>query len=376
MQPTPQVNTMSLKRCNADLIGAFTIKLNLRKIFIVWLVLISSIANLAQAKPNGYNTISVSFDYGRFAQSPYSSDVWHEYGTDKEKPRHVFQVINRDEWSIYLYDRNRKMDLQIDMHRMWISFGGQGPKKVDLYKIDYADSKKPITFGNSTIKRGDTGEDVRLIQRQLNIMADGVFGYSTELAVRNLQALNGLTPDGLVGKKTQLVLLRGRNVNSTTERNLNATPQPPASKVPKQHQFWVEESGGNVPKGTYATGEEGYGPLLYSCRAQFEGGLHPGKVRPKLGGCHIPYGGKEIIINYYEVLVASPVWVPGVGDKMEPRAIKTGKEAYGPALYSCRAKFERGTQPGKIRPGFGGCMVPYGGKEMLVKTYEVLHDFY
>ena len=158
MQPTPQVNTMSLKRCNADLIGAFTIKLNLRKIFIVWLVLISSIANLAQAKPNGYNTISVSFDYGRFAQSPYSSDVWHEYGTDKEKPRHVFQVINRDEWSIYLYDRNRKMDLQIDMHRMWISFGGQGSKKVDLYKIDYADSKKPITFGNSTIERGDTGE--------------------------------------------------------------------------------------------------------------------------------------------------------------------------------------------------------------------------
>ena len=376
MRPMPQVNTMSLKRCNADLIGAFTIKLNLRKIFIVWLVLISSIANLAQAKPNGYNTISVSFDYGRFAQSQYSSDVWHEYGTDKEKPRYVFQVINRDEWSIYLYDRNRKMDLQIDMHRMWVSFGGQGPKKVDLYKIVYADSNKPITFGNSTIKRGDTGEDVRLIQRQLNIMADGVFGYSTELAVRNLQALNGLTPDGLVGKKTQLVLLRGRSVNSTTERNLNATPQPPASKVPKQHQFWVEESGGNVPKGTYATGEEGYGPLLYSCRAQFEGGLHPGKVRPKLGGCHIPYGGKEIIINYYEVLVASPVWVPGVGDKMEPRAIKTGKEAYGPALYSCRAKFERGTHPGKIRQGFGGCHIPYGGKEIIVKTYELLHDFY
>ena len=158
--------------------------------------------------------------------------------------------------------------------------------------------------------------------------------------------------------------------------DVNATPQAPASKVPKQHQFWVAESGGNVPKGTYATGKEGYGPLLYSCRAQFEGGLHPGKVRPKLGGCHIPYGGKEIIINYYEVLVASPVWVPGVGDKMEPRAIKTGKEAYGPALYSCRAKFERGTHPGKIRPGFGGCMVPYGRKEILVKTYEVLHDFY
>ena len=126
----------------------------------------------------------------------------------------------------------------------------------------------------------------------------------------------------------------------------------------------------------YATGAEGYGPLLYSCRAQFEGGVHPGKVRPKLGGCHIPYGGKEIIINSYEVLVASPVWVQGFGDKMKPRAIKTGKEAYGPALFSCRAKFERGMHPGKIRPGFGGCMVPFGGKEILVTTYEVLQDFY
>ena len=156
----------------------------------------------------------------------------------------------------------------------------------------------------------------------------------------------------------------------------NASYQTFTSNVPKQLHFWIAESGGNVPEGTYATGAEGYGPLLYSCRAQFEGGVHPGKVRPKLGGCHIPYGGKEIIINSYEVLVASPVWVQGFGDKMKPRAIKTGKEAYGPALFTCRAKFERGTHPGKIRPGFGGCMVPYGGKEILVTTYEVLQDFY
>jgi hypothetical protein len=45
----------------------------------------------------------------------------------------------------------------------------------------------------------------------------------------------------------------------------------------------------------------------------------------------------------------------------------------GENLYFCRAQIT-GTdwQLGKIRPGFGACYIPYGGKEFAASKYEVL----
>lgn len=52
------------------------------------------------------------------------------------------------------------------------------------------------------IKRGDRGEVVKIIQRNLNLLADGIFGPLTEEAVRTYQKENGLTVDGIVGPVT------------------------------------------------------------------------------------------------------------------------------------------------------------------------------
>lgn len=58
------------------------------------------------------------------------------------------------------------------------------------------------------------GDDVKLLQQRLNVKpVDGIFGKATEEAVREWQLLHdehghvvkpgkGLTPDGIVGKKT------------------------------------------------------------------------------------------------------------------------------------------------------------------------------
>lgn len=58
----------------------------------------------------------------------------------------------------------------------------------------------------SLLKRGDKGEDVKLLQKALGLKVDGNFGPKTELAVKNFQGSHGLAIDGLVGPTTQKLL--------------------------------------------------------------------------------------------------------------------------------------------------------------------------
>lgn len=53
-----------------------------------------------------------------------------------------------------------------------------------------------------TIKQGSRGEEVKTLQKKLNITADGIFGKNTVAAVKAYQKANGLTPDGIVGPHT------------------------------------------------------------------------------------------------------------------------------------------------------------------------------
>ncbi|WP_158515994.1 DM9 repeat-containing protein [Pararhodobacter sp. CCB-MM2] len=66
---------------------------------------------------------------------------------------------------------------------------------------------------------------------------------------------------------------------------------------------WAEAASGNVLYGAVNAGEEANGTPLYACRAWYNNGLHPGKVRQGFRGCNIGYGGAEIAVSHYEVLV-------------------------------------------------------------------------
>ena len=62
-----------------------------------------------------------------------------------------------------------------------------------------------------TIKKGDTGNDVRECQRDLTLhgydcTADGIFGPNTEKLVKAFQKASGLISDGIVGKNTWAAL--------------------------------------------------------------------------------------------------------------------------------------------------------------------------
>jgi N-acetyl-anhydromuramyl-L-alanine amidase AmpD len=57
-----------------------------------------------------------------------------------------------------------------------------------------------------TLRRGDKGDLVKLIQTKIGIMPTGSFDGFTEAAVRAFQRDNGLVPDGIVGPRTWATL--------------------------------------------------------------------------------------------------------------------------------------------------------------------------
>ncbi len=67
---------------------------------------------------------------------------------------------------------------------------------------------------------------------------------------------------------------------------------------------WVEASDGDIPRNAVVGGDED-GAKLYIARAFYRGGTHPGKIKKGWDGCNIGYGGKEVTIRNYEVLVYS-----------------------------------------------------------------------
>lgn len=72
---------------------------------------------------------------------------------------------------------------------------------------------QPQTGNTDLLRKGDKGDDVKLLQHRLNLVGnqlaeDGIWGVKTDQAVRNYQYKAGLTVDGIVGPKTQAALIR------------------------------------------------------------------------------------------------------------------------------------------------------------------------
>lgn len=89
-------------------------------------------------------------------------------------------------------------------------FWQQDKRDRNYYKVDdfgavaVYEIKGTLT---ATVKYNDRNEYVRLLQEELGIKADGIFGSQTEDAVRTFQKIHGLIPDGVAGPKTWNALL-------------------------------------------------------------------------------------------------------------------------------------------------------------------------
>ena len=78
-----------------------------------------------------------------------------------------------------------------------------GNKTLNWFIKDENTSQQTI---NRTLRKGDKGEDVKLLQTWLNKLgydcgkADGIFGTKTLLAVKKFQKDHYLAIDGIIGK--------------------------------------------------------------------------------------------------------------------------------------------------------------------------------
>jgi peptidoglycan hydrolase-like protein with peptidoglycan-binding domain len=103
------------------------------------------------------------------------------------------------------------------------ALGDQGYSAIEILRNYYGSSIYinetseisgiPSSYPGSPLSQGSSGDKVRQMQRQLNVISnsyplipkiaeDGVFGPATEEAVRTFQKIFDLTTDGIVGFKT------------------------------------------------------------------------------------------------------------------------------------------------------------------------------
>ena len=79
-----------------------------------------------------------------------------------------------------------------------------------LYTEEEIEEARPMN--ERTLRKGDTGEDVRELQETLNKLSfwcgdqDGIFGSKTQKALKDFQTAYGLTADGILGPETRRMM--------------------------------------------------------------------------------------------------------------------------------------------------------------------------
>ncbi|KAJ3215818.1 hypothetical protein HDU67_010311 [Dinochytrium kinnereticum] len=168
--------------------------------------------------------------------------------------------------------------------------------------------------------------------------------------------------------------------------HLSARPQTKYPKAtPRQSgPHWRRTSGSVIPPGAVKAGEDIDGEPLYVARAWMNGGLHLGKAARTFKSAHVAYDGKELeALGEYEVLcdLAELKWeAVGLDLKMPVNAFVGGMEDDGRLFYVGRGAAEKvkildrrvAVTPGKCATHLGGCNVPFDGKEVKIRKFEVL----
>lgn len=95
------------------------------------------------------------------------------------------------------------------------------PKKY-LQQLAKGTSNSITTGITETLRKGSTGADVKKLQKELGISADGIYGNDTVSAVKKYQKKNGLTADGIAGTKT-LKKMGLQKTTKTTSKDDNKT---------------------------------------------------------------------------------------------------------------------------------------------------------
>lgn len=124
----------------------------------------------------------------------------------------------------------------------------------------------------TTLKKGSRGEEVKTLQRKLNLYPDGIFGKLTEEAVKEFQKAHKLTADGIVGAKTWAalgVVSNPRNIKEIIV-HCSATPEGEDFTVAQIRQMHLARGFSDI----------GYHYVIYR-----DGSIHTGRAE-SISGAH------------------------------------------------------------------------------------------
>lgn len=133
---------------------------------------------------------------------------------------------------------------------------------------------------------------------------------------------------------------------------------------------WTYTGNGPVlPSHMVVGGSQPQSPhTLFVCRGEYAGGIHPGKL--VAGRCNIGYGGREIRLSRYQVLVGQgPLGWVAYNGFIPSNALPVGKERHR-TLYACQAEYQGGMHPGKVVGNT--CNIGWGGREISLFDYNIL----
>lgn len=140
--------------------------------------------------------------------------------------------------------------------------------------------------------------------------------------------------------------------------------------IPAVQLGTVAASNGDRPKDAVKGGVDSDGETLFICAASYAGGTHTGKLKPSFHACLVPYGGSEISVSSYSVLVTR--WAsPGLRSGLS-LTFPAGKDTSNDTLYTCRGSFGTATVPGRFKPSVNTCEVGLGGSDVSLTSYEIL----
>ena len=106
----------------------------------------------------------------------------------------------------------------------------------------------PTTTEHSIVlSPGSTGRQVELLQRELGISVDGIYGPETEAAVQRFQAGRGLTVDGLAGPATNAALRNHAPATASAASGHTAFASDTQSKAATTEAATTTEEGSTQP---------------------------------------------------------------------------------------------------------------------------------
>lgn len=207
-----------------------------------------------------------------------AADIPLVSGSDSQWRKTVFQVkgeikdIQRDK--VCLVFRNDS-DKGIKMGHVGVYLGDGtvvharghdfGVMRQELSTVNFTHFGIPSGLydnGLPTLRRGNSGEYVRLMQQALSdagFVCDvgGKFGRATEEAVKQFQMANGLTADGICGPKTWAAIGVVPEVPEEPEE-----PDEPEEPEEPEIPDWVEDEPTETPKGAVTIDREDLTDML------------------------------------------------------------------------------------------------------------------